>query len=353
MDSINELPGLAEAYKNYFDIGMGVNDGTLYSEPTKTLILKQFSTITMGNEMKPSYLLDYDTSVSNLSKYNLSPAIKTDKLEKYLLYAKDNGLKVRFHTLVWHQQTPRWFFTENYTKDKEAPLVSKDVMLKRLENYIRQVMVCTSTYPDVIYAWDVVNEAIEPDHKQANGYRVTDNLWYQIIGEDFVEKAFEYARKYSYDDAGLFYNDYNTYITAKTNAIYNLAAKLKAKGLIDGIGMQSHILMTFPSLSSYETAVRKFAELGLEINVTELDMHNTQNTSTAFEQQADRYAALFELLVRLKSQGIANITNVTIWGIQDTNTWLTALHGETSYPLLFDGDMKPKPAFYHILDVAK
>ncbi len=352
-DLINSLPSLAEAYKEYFDFGIAVDESQLYTDPTKTLTLKQFSTFTMGNAMKPDALLDYNTSSADPNKYNLSPAIKTDKLEGFLQYAKDNGMKVRFHTLVWHNQTPRWFFTENYSRDASAKLVSKEVLLKRLENYIRQVMECTSKYPDVIYAWDVVNEAIEPNHNQKNGYRTTDSLWYQIAGEDFVEKAFEYARKYSYDDSKLFYNDYNTYITARTDAIYKLATKLKAKGLIDGIGMQSHVTMTYPSLGSYEAAILKFAELDLEINITELDMHNTQNTAAAFEQQANRYAGIFEILVRLKQQGKANITNVTIWGIRDSNTWLTSLHKVTSYPLLFDGDTMPKPAFYKILEVVQ
>ncbi len=351
-DSLMKLPSLAEVYQDYFDMGIAVTDPELYSEPNKTLILSQFGTFTMGNEMKPDALLDYQTSSADPKKYNLSPAIRTANLERYLQYAKDHGMKVRFHTLVWHSQTPRWFFTENFSRDAKAPLVTKEILLKRMENYIRQVMECTSKYPDVIYAWDVVNEAVEPNHNQKNGYRVSDSLWYQIAGEEFVEKAFEYARKYSYDDAKLYYNDYNTYETSRTNAIYQIASKLKDKGLIDGIGMQSHILMNYPSLSSYETALRKFASLGLEINVTELDMHNTQNTDAAFQQQAERYAELFKLLVKLKKEGIP-ITNVTFWGISDAHTWLTSLHKVTSYPLLFDGDFNPKLAFYKILEAVK
>ncbi len=351
-DKLKQLPSLAEAYKDYFDIGIAVTDPELYAEASKTLILNQFSTFTMGNEMKPDALLDHSTSSLDPKKYNLSPAIKTANLERYLKYAKDNGMQVRFHTLVWHSQTPRWFFTENYSNAANAPLVSKKVLLQRMENYIRQVMECCSKYPGVIYAWDVVNEAVEPNHNQKNGYRVTDSLWYQIAGEEFVEKAFEYARKYSYDDSKLYYNDYNTYESRRTTAIYQIASKLKDKGLIDGIGMQSHITMDYPSISSYETALRKFAGLGLEINVTELDMHNTQNTAAAYEKQAVRYADLFRLLVKLKKEGIP-ITNVTFWGISDAYTWLTGLHRVTSYPLLFDGDFNPKAAFYKLLEVVK
>ena len=352
-ENIENIPSIAEAYKEYFDIGVSVNENTLYSSVTNALILHQFSTITFGNEMKPAYLLDYGTNSSDPGRYNLSPAIKTAKLEEYLQYAKDHDLKVRFHTLVWHQQTPHWFFTENYSTESFAPLVTKEVMQKRLENYIKKVMECTSKYPDVIYAWDVVNEAIEPGHNKAGSYRSDDSLWYQIIGEEFVEKAFEYARKYSYDDASLFYNDYNEYEASRTTAIYNLVSKLKEKGLIDGIGMQSHIDMSYPSLSSYETAIRKFAELDLEIQVTELDMHNNQKTDEAFRQQAVHYGGLFEILIRLKRDGIANITNVTFWGVTDAGTWLTSHRGETSYPLLFDTEGLPKPAFYQLIELVK
>lgn len=345
------LPSISNVYKDYFDIGAAVSSAVLTADITNTLIKSQFSTITFGNEMKPDALLDYTACISDLKQYNLSPAIKTASLEDYLKYAKDNGFKVRFHTLLWHEQTPRWFFAVNYSTNPSAPLVSKDVMLKRMENYIRKVMLCTKQYPGVIYAWDVVNEAIEPNHNKANGYRADNSLWYQIIGEEFVEKAFEYARKYSYDDAGLFYNDYNTYIPARTTAIYNLASKLKEKGLIDGIGMQSHIDMGYPSLDMYEKAVRKFAELGLEINITELDMHNNQNTEAAFQQQAVRYADLFSLLLRLKKEGVANITNVTFWGVLDSTSWLTSHRREKSYPLLFDGEGNPKPAFYKLIEL--
>lgn len=350
-DKYVDLPNLSKLYKEYFTLGTAVSSSIFSENIANVLIENQFNTITFSNEMKPDALLDYETSSSSLSVYKQSPAIRTDKLKQYLQFAKDKGYKVRFHTLVWHSQTPRWFFTENYSKSPSAPLASREVMLKRMENYIQKIMKCVEQYPDVIYAWDVVNEAIEPNHNHGKGYRTTDSLWYQIIGEDYIEKAFEYARKYSYDDAGLYYNDYNTYMSARTNAIYNLASKLKAKGLIDGIGMQSHIDMGFPTLASYEAAIKKFAGLGLKINITELDMHNPRNTEEALELQADRYADLFSILVRLKKEGIANITNVTFWGTLDSDTWLTAHRKETSYPLLFDGKGNPKVAFHNLADL--
>lgn len=349
----SDIPSLAKTYSNYFKIGTCINGFTNKIPFLTKLLLSQFNVVTMENEMKPDSILDHDKSVSDLNKYNLSPAINTNNIDQYLKYAQSNGLKVRYHVLVWHSQTPRWFFAENYSDQPNAPLVSRDVMLSRMENYIKQVMQAASKYPGVIYAWDVVNEAIDVNDHNANGLRSTNSLWYKVVGEDFIEKAFEYARKYSYDKAPLFYNDYSTYDKDKRVAIVNLLQKLKDKGLIDGIGMQTHIDMDSPSVSDYEETIKTFAKLNLEINVTEMDMHNNQNTPEALKAQADRYGDLFKVLVKLKKDGTANITAVTFWGMSDAFTWLTGFRRETSYPLLFDKNGQPKPAFYSVIDAAK
>lgn len=352
-DDTKDISSIANIYKEYFTIGAATSDFVLNSDFTQPIVLQQFNAITMENECKPYNLLDYSSNTSNPDKYNLSPAISLYKLDKYLKFAKEHNLKVRFHTLVWHSQTPDWFFKENYSTSPSAKLASKEVMLQRMENYIKQIMQYTKSYPGVIYAWDVVNEAMEPSHGKPNGYRANDSLWYKIVGEEFVEKAFEYARKYSYDEAGLFYNDYNTYISIKRTAIYNMAKLLKEKDLIDGIGMQSHIDMGYPTLSEYEATIKKYSELGLEINITELDMHNNQNTPDALKRQAERYGDLFKILVKLDNEGTANITNVTFWGVLDSQTWLTRHRRETSYPLLFDKNGNPKPCYYEIINVLK
>lgn len=352
-DSVKDIDSLKEAYKGYFDIGSAVSYKDITSALTNSIIKHQFNLITMENEMKPSHLLDFTTSSSNLKKHKENAAIRLNDLDKYLKFAQDNGLKVRFHTLVWHMQTPRWFFTENYSFDKDAPLATKDLMLKRMENYIKTIMEYTkNNYPGVIYAWDVVNEAIEVPHGKPNGYRSNDSLWYQIIGESFVEKAFEFARKYSYDDAKLTYNDYNTYIPDKRTAIYNMVKKLKDKNLIDAIGMQSHIDMNYPSLKLYEEALLKYGELGLEIHVTELDIHINSNKESDQKRLATHYGNLFQLILRMNKEGKANITSVTVWGVLDSNTWLINHRKEQSFPLLFDKEGKPKQSFLKLIEVA-
>lgn len=345
---------LADAYSDYFTMGVATPYYILCDSKTSSIVLKQFKTITMENETKPEQILDSTANKAHPDKYNTCPAIKTVNLENYLKYCQENGLKLRFHTLVWYSQTPRWFFMENYSDAKNAKLVSKDIMEQRMENYIRQIMECTKKYPDVIYAWDVVNEAIDPADKETNGYRTTNNYWYQILGEEYVEKAFTYAKKYAYDNAGMFYNDFNEYNEKKLDAIYNMLKPLKEKGLVDGMGMQSHISMILPYIQDYEAAIKKYASLGLEINVTELDITNDSNTSRSLKMLADRYKDIVGLLLKMKKEGSANITHVTIWGLRDCDSWLPSQHDYiTQYPLLFDDNGTPKLAYYSLLDLVK
>lgn len=342
------LPALKDIYSDYFTMGVAVGANALTSMENVDLIKSQFNSITMGNEMKPDSVLDYEACIANLDVTNEEPALRFNRLDIGLKFAKENGLILRGHTLVWHSQTPSWFFKEAYSKDSNAPLVSKEIMLKRMESYIKQVLQYTNdNYPGVIYAWDVVNEAILTSDGQTDGYRVNDSLWYQTIGSEYIEKAFFYARKYALEDVKLFYNDYNTYEVAKRFAIYDLAKMLQEKGLIDGIGMQSHIKMDYPSLIEYERTIRKFAELNLEIHITELDIDMETNTEEMLSKQAMRYKRLFTMLKKLRDDDSAKITNITFWGLTDDTSWL---NDETpSYPLLFDKYNQAKKAFYGVI----
>lgn len=342
-----DIPSLKEAYQDYFSVGVACTNNEI-SEERRELIVQQFNSLTAGNEMKPEALLDYAKCISDPG-YDENPAVNFSRVETMLKFAQDSGLKMRGHTLVWHSQTPRWFFAEGYSKEPNAPLVSKELMLKRLENYIKNVLEYMQTnYPGLVYAWDVVNEAINPSDGEVGGYRSKDSLWYQVIGPEFVEKAFEYARKYADPEVKLFYNDYNTEESGRMLAILDLVKKLQEKKLIDGIGLQSHISIDSPSLIKIEESIRKYAELGLEIQLTELDMAMEEYTQEAYNKQAQRYKRLFTLIKNLDETGAANITNVTFWGLSDDITWLSK-PGVPSYPLLFDKYLKQKPAFWGVL----
>ncbi|MHB8127525.1 MAG: endo-1,4-beta-xylanase [Mobilitalea sp.] len=342
-----ELPALKDAYKDLFSIGVAATANEI-TDSRRALVKEQFNSLTPGNELKPDSVLDYATCISD-PKYDENPAVKFDRVESILKFAQESGIPMRGHTLVWHSQTPRWFFAEGYSNAANAPLVSKELMLKRMENYIKQVLEYTQTnYPGLIYAWDVVNEAINTGDGEDGGLRSKDSLWYQVIGPEFVEKAFEYARKYAVADAKLFYNDYNTEDPGKMLSIFDLVKGLKEKGLLDGIGLQCHFTVDSPSLIDVETSIRKYAELGIEIQITELDMGLEENTEEAYIHQAKRYKRIFTVFKHLDETGAANITNVTFWGLSDDISWLSQ-PGVPSYPLLFDKYLMQKPAFWGVI----
>ncbi len=342
-----DIPALKEVYKDQFSVGVAATVGEI-AVYRQGLIMEQFNSMTPGNELKADSVLDRMTCISD-PKYDDNPAVKFDRVKPILDFAKDNGIPVRGHTLIWHSQTPRWFFTEGYSDAPNAPFVSKELMLRRMENYIRQVFEYTdANYPGLIYAWDVVNEAVNPSDGAADGLRSKDSYWYQIIGPEFIEKAFEYARKYAQPEVKLFYNDYNTEDSARMLAIIKLAEGLKEKGLIDGIGLQCHLNVDSPSLTDVEASIRRYGELGLEIQITELDMGMTENTDEAYLRQAKRYRRLFTVLKNLDDTDAANITNVTFWGLSDDVSWLNK-PGQLSYPLLFDKYLLQKPAFWGVV----
>ena len=336
---------LKDAYADRFSIGVAVNSWQLADQDTLDVITKDFNSFTTENEMKPDYILDYNAT---LEADDGMPAINTERLDEIMTMAEDAGLVMRGHTLVWHSQTPEWLFYEDYDTSKDY--ASRETMLARMEHYIKSVMTfCQEEHPGVIYAWDVVNEAVS----DSGGYR-TDSPWYITIGGEYIEKAFEYASKYAADGVKLFYNDYNCTIAEKRKTIFTMANNLYAKGLIDGIGMQSHHDIKYFDVSSIEKSIIMFAEIGdIEIQLTELDFHYNDSSDEAMNEQAEKYKEIFDLLVDLQDSEIANITNVTFWGLNDGLTWLTHHKGEDSYPLLFDADHNAKPCYFSIFDAAQ
>lgn len=340
-----ELPSLKEIYKDRFYVGVALANIDYIEDKTK-LVASQFSSITCENEMKPDFILDRAQSVRNGDE--LCPAINMRNAEVALKFAKENGIKMRFHTLVWHAQTPKWFFTEGYSTSPDAPYVTREVMLARMENYIRQVMEYMDTnYPGIIYAWDVVNEAIAGSERP-DGIRVNDNLWYDVVGPDYVEMAFSFAAKYVGEGQKLFYNDYGTYDKTKLFHVRNLVERMKAANIrIDGIGMQDHVGLTSPSILDYQYAINKYAEMGLEIQVTELDVGTSDNSEEGQKALGSRYKALFTIINDAIDRGKANISSVTFWGLSDDRSWLNKAD-QPSYPLLFDRDLNPKPAYFGV-----
>ena len=325
-DSKSEAKTLKEAFDGDFKVGVTTTSGYLSEEDRVAQIKENFNSITMENEMKPESLLDWDGSEK--SKDGM-PVIKEETLEKALKAAQEAGIPLRGHTLVWYSQTPEWFFSKKY--DPSKGYVDKATMKKRMESYIKQVLTyCKENYPGLVYAWDVVNEAVGDD----GNYR-TESMWYETYGDfSYIKDAFTFARKYAEEGTKLFLNDYNEYIAQKRDLLYAKVVELYDAGLLDGVGMQSHWDMDFPSVDLFETALEKYASIdGIEIQLTEIDMHNTDDSEEGLKKQAERYKEFFDVITKMKREGKANITSVTFWGLKDGESWLSGSKGETSYPL--------------------
>lgn len=349
---------LHESYKNLFAVGAAINSWQTDDAARSRLILKQFNSITAENEMKPEPVMDYRKTLEIGD--NIHTGQNFEKVDKLLAFARDNGIRVRYHVLCWHNQTPAWFFTEGWQnadrkllfEGGDVPFASREVMLARQEAYIKDIMTHVNTnFPGVVYCWDVVNEAIEPDNGAPGCYR-TKSPWYKVLGEEFVPAAFRAARKYQAPGQLLLYNDYNCYQSGKLEAIIELLKKLQAENLVDGMGMQAHLMMDWPSVEDCEKAARAYAALGLALQVTELDIHCPDGTPVGQKALADKYAAYFDMLARLKKEGV-NVNSATFWGVTDKDSWLPSFRKTESYPLLFDGNGNPKPAFDAVIAVAE
>ncbi|MBN2617603.1 MAG: endo-1,4-beta-xylanase, partial [Spirochaetales bacterium] len=286
-------------------IGVAVNTWEYFDESNKyNKLMKQFNGFVYENSMKMDAM---QPTEGNFEFGNAKKLIK---------YAKDNNSVVRGHTLLWHNQYPNWFF-----KDIDGKDVSKDVLLKRIERHIKTIV--TELKGEVKY-WDVVNEVLEENGTLRN------SKYLEIVGsEEYIAKAFQWAHE-SDPSAKLFINDYSICFSgAKQDGMYNLVKKLLAKGVpIHGVGLQSHINMSHPNVEDMRKTIKRFASLGLEVQVTELDISVYRSssekkmdiTTDILLEQAERYRSLFEMFKEEAQNG--NLTMVTLWGLSDDKTWL-------------------------------
>jgi len=316
---------------------------------------KQYNSVTAENEMKPDSILGYSANMISIAEakglgYYIPenypeatvPRLNFTTVDNMLKVCYDNGLSMRGHTLVWHSQTPSWYFKSGYSAS--GSYVSQAVMNKRMEFYIKTVMghVHSSKYGSVVYSWDVVNEylhALPAENNDASG-------WQKIYGNlgtkaGFVKLAFQYAYDtlayYNLTDkVKLFYNDYNEYM--EVNDIINLINFINSgKKICAGIGMQSHLSTTFPTVAYYKAALDAFAKAGFEIQITELDVG-----CSSFTEQAKYYYDLMSAILSSKKAG-ANITALVWWGMSDDHSW------RKDKPLLYSTYTTPKEAYRSVL----
>ena len=341
--------GLKDEFADYFRVGNILNGSTVKNSTITASVLKDYNSIECENETKP----DATLVQSQCSETNIG--VSLNNAASIMDFCVNNNIAMRGHTLVWHSQTPLWFFKENF--NASGNWVSSAVMDQRMESYIKNMFAAIKTqYPDLnLYAYDVANECISDDsNRTANnggtrepGENISgQSPWVQVYGSNaFVEKAFTYARKYAPESCALYYNDYNEYWDHKRDAIYSMCKSLYEKGLLDGIGMQSHINADydgFSGVSAYTTAMKKFLSIGCDLQITELDI-TMENGKYTLQQQADKYKAIFQAAMDWNKNPSSDgrVTAVCIWGPNDANTWIKT----ENTPLLYDTNHQPKLAY--------
>ena len=336
---------LKDVFKDYFLIGAALNRGQFFEQDFRsaTLVKKHFNTIT------PENVLKWEVVHPKPDTYDFTAS------DRFVEFGQKNNMFVVGHTLVWHNQTPKWVFEGEGGKP-----VDKETLLKRMRDHIQTVV---GRYKGRIKGWDVVNEAVVDDGS------LKPSAWMKIVGEEYLVRAFQYAHEAD-PDVELYYNDFSAENAPKRNGVIRLVKMLQENGInVAGIGMQGHYKMDWPSPGQVDSTIREFSALGVKVMITEMDIDvlpqpdwsQSAEVSRRFryndlldpyksglprerqEELANRYAELFRVFVRNHDR----MSRVTFWGVEDGNSWLNKfpIAGRTSYPLLFDRDGKPKPAF--------
>lgn len=365
IQSINEEPtvdgdtvSLKEIYKDTFKIGAAVPGQFLSSwgQYGQSIVEKDFNSITMENEMKPDFVLDQQESKNGVKSDQTYVAIKDEAFKKAADLFVEKGISVRYHTFVWHQQTPSWFFYEDYDTSKE--LVDAETMQSRMKNFISQMIdYFDENYPELLYTIDVVNEAFN-----GNGtYHTTDtkNYWYDILGYDYIYYAFLYSKEAinqsrNLKDVTLTYNDYGmpNKVDIVIDGLKNIFLEHgeNVHDYIDVIGFQAHYDTT-TSMKDVADAIQAFCEEGYEVQITELDIgipditSGSQPTKEQLKLQGEKFRSLMDRLLKLKEQGYS-ITAVTVWGLADDMSWRQGNDGKDACALLRGDKFIYKPAYY-------
>ncbi|MCO6477665.1 MAG: endo-1,4-beta-xylanase [Phaeodactylibacter sp.] len=330
--------GLKDYYAGYFPIGVAVAPSSFTGQDS-ALIAREFNSLTAENIMKMGPIHPEE------GRYNWEWA------DRMVAFAEARGMKIRGHTLCWHNQAPGWMFV----RENGEP-AGKDLLLKRLKEHIFAV---AGRYEGKIYAWDVVNEVISDSPEEF--YR--HSQWYETCGEDYIFKAFEYAHEAA-PDALLFYNDYNATQPGKRDKIVKLLRMLIGRGVpVHGMGIQGHWSVFGPSEKDIRDAIEAYSSLGLQVQVTELDVsiyppesgrrakrpdEPEEFTPELEQKQAEQYRMFFEVFRDYKDV----ISGVTFWNVSDHHSWLDnfPVRGRKNYPLLFDENRERKKAYEGVVD---
>jgi len=349
----NDEISLSKEYEGHFLIGTAMNRVQVSGADPRAMpfIVKHFNSVTAENAMK------WERIHPEPGRYEFGLA------DSIVDFAELNLIKVIGHVLVWHSQTPEWVF-----QDSLGNLLTRDALLERMKDHIRTVV---GHYKGRVLGWDVVNEAVDEDGS------LRQTKWLEIIGEDYIEKAFIFAHEAD-PDAELYYNDYNNEVRAKRSGVIPIIKDLQTKGIrIDGVGIQGHWHLDSPDMAIIDESIGEYAALGMKVMVTELEInvlptpawiYGAEISRTAEyrdslnpyvaglpdsveTQLTNRYAELFRILLKHDEA----VTRVTFWGVHDGYSWKNGwpIPGRTNYPLLFDRNYNPKPAYHAVIREAE
>ena len=394
-----ETPILKEAVLKNFGcrVGCAATEGEMNDPKVWEIITTHFNAITFGNELKPDAMVGYSvgrcpgTEEAELNGETIIvPRLDYSRAERMLnkVYDwnqehPDDKIMVKGHVLLWHAQTPEWFFHVDYDKNKEY--VDKDTMNKRLEWYIRTMLTHftgpDSKYKDMFYGWDVVNEAIggqpeiyrtdkeNPNESLSEDRHGSNSSWWHVYqSNEFIINAFIYANKYAPADLELYYNDYGECDGKKITRIKQLLTAIKERegepGVgtrIDAMGMQAHYDMTEPGFNMFQYAIEQYSSIVGAVNISEWDIKardsydgSDEAKEEEYQKQYLRYKVLAMVMKdQIKEKGV-NVSGITFWGTTDKYSWLQNTSnvggGSTKKmsqcPLLFDENGEIKPAFY-------
>ena len=344
---------LKDAFKKHFHVGAALNRAQFSETDIRgaAIVRSQFNTIS------PENILKWESVHPQPDRYDF------DGSDRYVAFGVSNKMFIVGHTLIWHNQTPKWVF-----EDEQGKPVSREVLLKRMREHIQTVV---GRYKGRINGWDVVNEALNEDGT------LRQSQWQKIIGDDYIAKAFLFAHEAD-PKAELYYNDYSLENEAKRKGAIELIKKLKAEKVpVTAVGLQGHLKMDWPTLEQEDATILDFEKLGVKVNISELDIDvlppasqyrgadiavnydlqskinpYTEGLPEAVGQAlAKRYSDLFKIYLKHDR----SIDRVTFWCVTDGDSWLNdwPVRGRTSYPLLFDRSGKPKAAFQSVIDAAR
>lgn len=391
-----EIVSMKDTYDDIFGkTGTCINLVQLQDAETLEYVKKHYSSFTLENEMKPDYLMPGwlqpisteeakkktgDYVIPESYKETTVPQFNYDTVDKVLKIAKENGLKIRYHVLVWHSQSPEWFFKVNYSQDEAAEYVSEEVMYERMRMYISSMIhhvytLDNGAYKDVVYTWDVANEYFSntPDKNWAAVFGNRENIKGKTSTDrpalgtrpTYIKRAFEMAydalAEFDLQDTvSLFYNDFNTYYT-KEKIIEMINFINEDRKVCSGVGMQSHLALANPTVDTYVNTVAAFVQEGFQVQITELDVGCTPNKdkddpdptkeelAVAYQKQAEYVKELTKQLITLQKWSGNKITGLTWWGLYDAISWRKYEH-----VLMFDKDMNDaKPSYYAFMQAAK